>query len=629
MFLQMHYLSSYHASLLNRDNASLAKRIPFGDATRLRISSQCLKRHWRMDLQRNLDLPSAIRTRHFFGREVLARLQEERQVEPALAESLVRTLAKTVLSTSDGSKDPLDQHLRMKQPVLFGRPEADFFVDLLAGCAVGPNPTKTLVQKLKVDRENFKAMLRTAGHGNLYAGVEGALFGRFVTSDILARSDAAVHVAHAFTVHPQDNEVDYFTVVDDLNLSEETGAAHAGDMDLGAGLFYGYVAIDVPLLVSNFTGCDPKIWQDQALGDAHRVLSAFMRAVPTVTPGAKLGSTAPYCYADFVLFEAGCQQPRSLANAYLEALRPQGDMTQRAVDHLLDYLVAQERSMAPPRADAPWPRRECGRKSLRLSRWRLPLTQFLKPSWGGRVMDILILRFDAPLMSFGGVMVDQHGLTNRFPGLSLLAGLCGNALGLSHADAGALEALQDRIEYAARWDVTPVPLVDYHTVDLNQQKMRNPSWTTRGRPEHRAGGVSARFGTHERYRHYWANGVMTIALTLLGGQAPEASVLREVLRQPARPLFLGRKTCLPATPILLDSLEATDVLEALRWVPRASRPGVFIPEPGMEACWPAHLELDAHEYEVAVYDRRDWSNQTVAGRRVQAEGRIILVEAPS
>ena len=43
MFLQMHYLSSYHASLLNRDDASLAKRIPFGDATRLRISSQCLK----------------------------------------------------------------------------------------------------------------------------------------------------------------------------------------------------------------------------------------------------------------------------------------------------------------------------------------------------------------------------------------------------------------------------------------------------------------------------------------------------------------------------------------------------------------------------------------------------------
>jgi CRISPR system Cascade subunit CasC len=347
MFLQMHYLSSYHASLLNRDDAGLAKRIPFGDATRLRISSQCLKRHWRMDLQQSLDLPSAIRTRHFFEREVFPRLQSEREVEPVLAEKLVRALAKTVLAASDGSKDSLDEHLRMKQPVLFGRPEADFFVDVLAACATEPNPSDALTQRLKGGKENFKAMLRAAGHGNLFAGVEGALFGRFVTSDILARSDAAVHVAHALTVHPQDNEVDYFTVVDDLNLGEETGAAHAGDMDLGAGLFYGYVAVDVPLLVSNLTGCDPKTWQEQPLGDAHRILSALMRTVPTVTPGAKLGSTAPYVYADFVLLEAGRQQPRSLANAYLEALRPQGNITQRAVDRLREYLLAQEEVYGP------------------------------------------------------------------------------------------------------------------------------------------------------------------------------------------------------------------------------------------------------------------------------------------
>ena len=100
------------------------------------------------------------------------------------------------------------------------------------------------------------ALLRQAGHGNLFAGVEGALFGRFVTSDILARADAAVHVAHAFSVHALDTEVDYFTVVDDLNRDEETGAAHAGDMELGSGVFYGYVAVDIPLLVSNFTGCN-------------------------------------------------------------------------------------------------------------------------------------------------------------------------------------------------------------------------------------------------------------------------------------------------------------------------------------------------------------------------------------
>ena len=47
-FLQIHTLHSYTAALLNRDDSGLAKRLPYGDTLRTRISSQCLKRHWRM-----------------------------------------------------------------------------------------------------------------------------------------------------------------------------------------------------------------------------------------------------------------------------------------------------------------------------------------------------------------------------------------------------------------------------------------------------------------------------------------------------------------------------------------------------------------------------------------------------
>src|SRR5687768_14518897 len=46
-FLQIHTLTSYPAALLNRDGIGFAKRLPFGGSIRLRISSQCLKRHWR------------------------------------------------------------------------------------------------------------------------------------------------------------------------------------------------------------------------------------------------------------------------------------------------------------------------------------------------------------------------------------------------------------------------------------------------------------------------------------------------------------------------------------------------------------------------------------------------------
>ncbi len=378
MFLQIHTLTSYHASLLNRDDAGLAKRLPFGNATRLRVSSQCLKRHWRERLQETIALPSGLRTRHFFERVILRRLVEEEGIPTERAQALTVALigllltknaakaekAAKVEKTKKGKKAAAEQPemafgdeedrsaeeatettgLLVKQPILFGQPEADFLVEVLKECAsAGSDAEKRLQERLKKDKENFNAMLAQAGHGHLYAGLEGALFGRFVTSDILSRSDACVHVAHAFTVHPLDTEVDYFTVVDDLNRDDETGAAHAGDMELGAGLFYGYVAVDVPLLLSNLTGCDRKDWKVQDSQPAQDVLQSLVRTIAEVTPGAKLGSTAPYARADFVLLETGPQQPRSLANAYLQALTPRGNGMEQAVGALKAYLDAQER----------------------------------------------------------------------------------------------------------------------------------------------------------------------------------------------------------------------------------------------------------------------------------------------
>jgi CRISPR system Cascade subunit CasC len=359
MFLQIHTLTSYPASLLNRDDAGLAKRIPFGNATRLRISSQCLKRHWRERLQETVPLPTGIRTRHFFEREIFRRLKEE-NVPEIQALNLTQTLMDLLLQRSakqeksKKSAKAADEgqnlgneatgaeesafgagDLQAAQPILFGRPEADYLVKLLKDCAnAGGDAKKRLQECLKKDKQNFRAMLLQGGYGNLYAGLEGALFGRFVTSDILSRADASVHVAHSFTVHRLDTEVDYFTVVDDLNREEETGAAHAGDMELGAGLFYGYVVVDMPLLMSNLTGCDSKSWASQNSEDARRVLKGLVQAIATVSPGAKLGSTAPYSYSDFVLLECGRQQPRTLANSFLEALALHGDAMQAAADQI-------------------------------------------------------------------------------------------------------------------------------------------------------------------------------------------------------------------------------------------------------------------------------------------------------
>lgn len=323
MFLQIHFLTSYHASLLNRDDAGLAKRITFGGVPRLRVSSQCQKRHWREWMTQHIDLPGGLRSRHFFSRELKRRVVEA-GVEEGLAHRLILHLANGLL-TAAGEKDALDKEtLVMKQPVLFGHPEATFLARLVVEAAQQGDETAAkefLDQQVKKGKNNFRAMLREAGIPDPVVGFDGAMFGRFITSDILARVDAPVHVAHAFTTHELNTEVDFFTVVDDLAQEDETGAAHANDMELGAGIFYGYVVVDVPLLVSNLTGCPREEWRSQETQDARTVLTALIQAISQVTPGAKLGATAPYARAEFVMLETGTAQPRSLANAFLRPVR--------------------------------------------------------------------------------------------------------------------------------------------------------------------------------------------------------------------------------------------------------------------------------------------------------------------
>lgn len=333
MFLQIHTLVSYPASLLNRDDAGLAKRIPFGNATRLRVSSQCLKRHWREPLKNELsEIPDGLRTRHFFSRVVFPKTLQNGIPEPE-ALKLVEALADTLVTGGI-------QGLNMTQPVLFGLREADYFVAMIKDAfdRQPDNPVEALKNRLseKKEIENLKAMSKSA------AGLTASLFGRFVTSDLLARVDAPVHVAHAMTVHEANTEMDYFTVVDDLAREEETGAAHANQTELGAGVFYGYVVVDVPLLVSNLTGCDEKDWKNQENGLPTRVLTSLIRTIAVKSPGAKLGATAPYSHAETVLLESGTQQPRTLANAFLEALPMKNHLIREASRRMAGYLKSMD-----------------------------------------------------------------------------------------------------------------------------------------------------------------------------------------------------------------------------------------------------------------------------------------------
>lgn len=236
---------------------------------------------------------------------------------------------------------------------------------------------------------------------------------------------------------------------------------------------------------------------------------------------------------------------------------------------------------------------------------------------GKTMMEGLILRFDAPLMSFGGVKIDQHNVTDRFPGLSMMAGLIANAMGWVHADMDKIQQLQDRLLLASRWDIEPKLMVDYQTVDLGQPKMKEKGWTTRGIPEHRDGGP-AKSGTHQRYRHYFANGLLSSVIALRDNALPDIDAVENALAQPARPLFIGRKTCLPSSRILAGRIFGENVLEMLQRIPRVRRSSTSA-EGAMPARWPAGLTVERPEQVRQVFDMRDWRSQLHTGSRSVTE----------
>ncbi len=351
-FIQIHTLHNYPAALLNRDDAGLAKRLPYGNAIRTRISSQCLKRHWRVadDIfsLSSLGVPMAIRSREL-PRQMRDMMIAQGMTE-ALAQAAVEGMRNAGLLDKAGKNPIGEDALNTGQAVLLGKAERDY---LIGKCvALGQEHTEVKALKdavaawLKDGKKNIEIM-------KLNCGLESALFGRMVTSDVLTSRDAAVYVAHAFTVHEAQVENDYFTVVDDLlRESGEQSSAGIFDTELASGLYYGYVVVDVPQLVANLEGV--KIEDCFKVGPDQRDLAAkvvhhLLHLIATVSPGAKRGSTAPFEWAKLMLVEAGDWQPRSLAGAFQNALDTDGDkIRERAVGQLANELQRLDTAYGAP-----------------------------------------------------------------------------------------------------------------------------------------------------------------------------------------------------------------------------------------------------------------------------------------
>ncbi len=347
--LELHILQTFPVSCLNRDDLNSPKTATFGGVQRARVSSQCWKRQIRLACN-ELDQSkfNGQRSRQFVS-EITARLIGSYGDK---AESLSLCISHYL-----GKLDPKNPG-KVKTIAYYSPDELDRFASVIVQlkdgdreqliAAIGKVDMTSLEkdeegdsEESEADNEAMEAKPKKKGEktekklspknfGKLVSGIikpalkkefkgtpmvkdaaDIALFGRMVAADHSLTIEGAAMFSHALSTHKVDNEIDFFTAVDDLNPADDSGSGHMGTTEFNSATYYRYAAVNLSMLA------DEGHLAAMTVEERKSVLDAFIRATLEAVPQARQNSmnagTRP-AYVLGVVKEKG--QPIQLINAF-------------------------------------------------------------------------------------------------------------------------------------------------------------------------------------------------------------------------------------------------------------------------------------------------------------------------
>lgn len=328
-FVDVHVLRSVPFANLNRDDLGQPKSMVFGGKNRARVSSQCIKRAVRVDM----DAEAAVRTRRL--PEQAAKIVSERTGMDE-AEALWSVTAMLDAASKQDGFLPYGGKLGSSHILTFlPAAAAERIAEIVAACdavkrAVADNSARIakaeqsddknrekdandVVKKLSKevsanDKDAVRQVTEILGSRNPMI----ALMGRMLTDLPDTNVDGAAQVAHAFTTHAAVTESDYFTAVDDRNPAEDTGAGFLGVNDYTSGVFYQYACIDLDQFRKNLS--------EVSASDYAEAVAAFVESFAEAGSGAKRTTTAPHTRPSLVMVVARSNRPVNYANAFEQAV---------------------------------------------------------------------------------------------------------------------------------------------------------------------------------------------------------------------------------------------------------------------------------------------------------------------
>ena len=305
--LELHIIQSVPVACLNRDDLGSPKTAIFGGVQRARASSQSWKRAIReMAKELKPDLFQGQRTRLMF-----APLVEELLVAGLTtdeAEEAGKSIVKDLVKLDDKSKDVV------KSKTLY---------------FMSPLELKTLAQAY-VDTRDAKKAIKSIDAKAMSDAADITLFGRMVASDHSLTVEAAAMFSHALSTHKADNEIDFFSAVDDLQPQDtDSGAGHVSTLEFNSATYYRFAALNLDMLAdaNHLAPLSPE--ERQAV--VRTFLEATIKAIPSARKNSMNANTLP----DYVLGIARDKgHPIQLVNAFETPIFSRQGYVQRSIEAL-------------------------------------------------------------------------------------------------------------------------------------------------------------------------------------------------------------------------------------------------------------------------------------------------------
>jgi CRISPR system Cascade subunit CasC len=245
--IEYHILQSFPVTCLNRDDNGAPKTAVVGGVNRARVSSQCWKRQVRLAMG-GLGCELAVRTKKpetLFADACQEAGASEDQAK-GCGEKITKELVDdTLLFISPAEAAALAEHAS----------SVDFDAEKLSKKEIA-----------KVAKKAFNPAVN---------GLDVALFGRMVASAPEMGVEAAASFSHAISTHAVNNDIEFFTALDDLQ--EEPGSAHMGTLEFNSATYYRYISLDLGQLAET-------VGEGENLA---RALEAFTKALFIAVPDAR------------------------------------------------------------------------------------------------------------------------------------------------------------------------------------------------------------------------------------------------------------------------------------------------------------------------------------------------------